>query len=140
MTRQAAYGSVDSARKATKAGFKPDVISSDLHTRSRDRNLYSLAVTMSKFLSLGYTLNEVISLATAAPARILGLEVTHGRIEPGRKADLTIFSIKQGEFSFADSDNVAFTGDKLIRSEFAVKAGSPFTCKETAAGAGQRKA
>ncbi len=131
--------SADTARKATKAGFRPDAISSDLHALSRDKNLYSLAVTMSKFLTFGYTLNDIISLVTVSPARVLGLEGTHGRIEEGRKADLTIFSIKQGEFVFADSDNAAFTGTQLVRPEFAIKAGSPFTCKETAGNITQRQ-
>lgn len=132
--------SVDTVRKATKAGFRPDAVSSDLHALSWDKHLYSLAVTMSKFLSLGYPLNDVISLVTASPARILGLEATHGKIEPGRKADLTIFSVKQGEFVFADWENTEFKGNMLVRPEYAVKAGNPFTCRDTSDPVGKPKA
>ena len=131
--------SIDSARRAVKAGFAPDTISSDLHLLSRDNNVFSLAVTMSKFFTLGYSLTDIIRLVTVSPARILGLEASHGRLEPGRKADLTVFSIRQGEYAFRDSQQEMFMGDRLIVPEFAVKAGRPFTCDNTPASLGQQK-
>ncbi|CAK7040255.1 MAG: Deacetylase [Desulfovibrio sp.] len=120
--------SVDVARAAGKAGFVPDTISSDLHALSRDKNVFSLAVTMSKFFTLGYGLTEIVRLVTASPAHIMGLESSHGRLEPGRKADLTIFSLRRGAFAFCDSHQKTFTGNTLIVPEFTVKAGKPFVC------------
>lgn len=129
--------SFDTARKATAARFAPDSVSSDLHSLSRKCNLFSLAVTMSKFLALGYSLPEIIRLTTAAPARILGLEDSHGRLAPGRKADLTIFALDVGRYAFADSQSAIFEGDTLIRPIYTIKAGKPFTCNTPQAALGE---
>ena len=39
-------------------------------------------------LSLGFSNLEVSKMASANPARLLGLEKTHGAIEIGKRADL----------------------------------------------------
>ena len=50
------------------AGFRPDVISSDVHVLNIDGPAFDLLTTLSKFLVLGVDLNALVSAVTTAPA------------------------------------------------------------------------
>ena len=63
----------DVGRSAIHNGFKDFTISTDLHARSVNGPVYSLAHTMSKFLALGLSLVEVIRSVTLLPAERFGL-------------------------------------------------------------------
>ena len=89
------------ARHALARGFKPDVISTDMSVP----NLLvtqSLAVTMSKFLCLGLSLEEVIAMTTINPARFLGEEDKRGSLKPGLPAHITVLELTKGDFLFGD--------------------------------------
>ncbi|TVQ40306.1 MAG: amidohydrolase/deacetylase family metallohydrolase [Geminicoccaceae bacterium] len=58
----------DTAEKMVKAGFWPDVISSDVHTLCIDGPAYDNLITMEKFLYLGMELPEVVRAVTQTPA------------------------------------------------------------------------
>lgn len=61
------------ARAAIGAGVREFSISTDAHIRNVDTIVYSLAHTMSKFLSFGMSLGDVVASVTDIPARQLGL-------------------------------------------------------------------
>lgn len=61
------------ARKAIGAGIRAFSISTDAHIRNVDTVVQSLPHTMSKFLSLGMSLEEVVASVTVIPALQLGL-------------------------------------------------------------------
>ena len=89
------------ARQALARGFKPDVISTDISVP----NLLvtqSLAVTMSKFLCLGLSLEEVIAMTTINPARFLGEEDKRGSLKPGLPAHITVSELVKGDFLYGD--------------------------------------
>ena len=50
------------------AGFRPDVISSDVHVLNVDGPAFDLLTTLSKFLVLGVDLNALVAAVTSAPA------------------------------------------------------------------------
>ena len=50
------------------AGFLPDVISSDVHAISIEGPAFDQLHTLSKFLSLGMSLADVVRASTVAPA------------------------------------------------------------------------
>ncbi|MFW5835088.1 MAG: amidohydrolase/deacetylase family metallohydrolase [Pseudomonadota bacterium] len=58
----------DTAEKMVKAGFWPDVISSDVHTLCIDGPAYDNLITMEKLLWLGMDLGEVVRAVTHTPA------------------------------------------------------------------------
>lgn len=62
------------AAKVLGHGFYNFSISTDLHGRCVNGPVYTLAVTMSKFLALGMPLEKVIRSVTEIPARRLSLE------------------------------------------------------------------
>ena len=54
---------------ALKQGFAPDVISTDLHTGSMNTGMKDILNTMSKFLNMGMTLQDVIKANTVEGRR-----------------------------------------------------------------------
>ena len=61
-------------------------------TRNERGSIAGSVITMldavKMMLSLGFSKSEVSKMASANPARLLGLEKTHGTIEIGKRADL----------------------------------------------------
>lgn len=100
------------ARQALSRGILPYSISTDLHARS-ETLVVSLALTMSKMLALGMSLEEVVERVTVSPARWLH-ETEIGSIRPGAMANLTIFTIEDGKFTFSDSLRESNPGTRLI--------------------------
>jgi len=90
------------AKPALAEGFYPDTISSDLHTYSVGGPVYDLPTTMSKFLHLGMSLNDVIARCTAAPAKIIGLADRIGTLKPGAEGDVTLLRLEEGAFPLVD--------------------------------------
>jgi len=85
----------DVAEAAISQGFLPSTISTDLHRGSIDGPVYDMPKTMTKFLMLGFSLDEVVRLSTIAPAKALGLDDRIGSLKPGYYADVTILGWKE---------------------------------------------
>jgi dihydroorotase len=90
------------AEGALAQGFPPDVISSDLHTGSINGPAYDLPTTMTKFLHLGLSLQDVIARVTMAPAQVLGMAGEIGTLAPGAQGDVTLLSLEAGKFPLRD--------------------------------------
>ena len=60
------------AESALKQDVTPDTISSDVHQYNVHGPVLDLATTLSKFLHLGLTLEQVVERATKGPASIFG--------------------------------------------------------------------
>jgi dihydroorotase len=63
--------SFDTARAMVDQGQLPDIISTDLYAANVNGPVFDLPTTLSKFLALGMSLEEVISAATERPAALL---------------------------------------------------------------------
>ena len=81
--------SFDSARRCLDAGLLPDAISTDIHVNNINGPVFDFATTLTKFLALGMSLNDVLSRATDVPSRAIG-RPDLGRIEPNAHADITV--------------------------------------------------
>jgi len=102
------------ARTMLDAGFLPDTISSDVHLLNLEGPVFDQATTLSKFLSLGTPLTEVIRATTAnAAAAIRRPEL--GTLRPGSAGDATVFTVSDGNFTYVDSTGEQMTGNKQIR-------------------------
>ena len=62
----------DVARKVLDQGLHPDGVSTDGHRGNRAGPVYDLPTTMAKLMALGFSLNQVIEMATANAAKLLG--------------------------------------------------------------------
>jgi dihydroorotase len=96
------------ARAAIEQGFLPDTISTDLTLTNYRHITIDMPTTLTKFMALGLGLEQVLRLATLAPARMLPADRQHGRIAEGVTADLALFALESGEFSYE-----GYFGDRL---------------------------
>ena len=110
------------ARAAIDAGSPPDVISTDLHTLSINGPVFDLPTTLSKFLYLGISLEDVIEKATSAPARIIGREEL-GTLKIGTPGDVAVFELVEGEFDFTDANGNRVIGNQKLMPVLTVKDG-----------------
>lgn len=115
------------AEAAIAQGCLPDTISSDVHVFSGNSpGMPYLPWVMSKMIGLGFSLPEVISMATAAPARVIGRIPKHGTLQLGAPADLSIMELVEGPVDFVDTRNNQRQGKLHLRPIGTVVAGVPF--------------
>lgn len=84
----------DTARKALAAGFVPDTVSSDVHAMCITGPAWDLLRTMTKFLSLGLSLNEVIAATTTRAARAL-CRPELGHLGAGAAGDASVLALAE---------------------------------------------
>jgi dihydroorotase len=82
-----------------EAGLPPRTISSDAHQHSVNGPMFDLPTCMTKLLALGMELEDVVTAATVAPARIVGADAT---LAPGAPADVTLLAREPGPFPLRD--------------------------------------
>ena len=112
---------------ALQQGFTPDIISSDIHSYSvNSPGKPFLPWVMSKFLNLGMSLEQVVALATAAPAKAIGRVAKLGTLQIGAPADLSMVEIVEGPVDFVDTRQNTRKGQRWIKPMQTVKAGRPF--------------
>lgn len=107
---------------ATQQGFKPNVISSDLHTQSMNGGMKDFTNLMSKFLALGLTMNEVITRVTINPANVIHRSDL-GHLSVGTEADVTVLSLKTGSFGYSDVRETKLMGNQKLEAELTIRAG-----------------
>ncbi|MEA2595952.1 MAG: dihydroorotase [Thermomicrobiales bacterium] len=93
--------SFNTARQMLDQGIQPDVISTDIHQLAIQGPMFDMPTTLSKFLNLGMSLPDVIECATSRPAAAMR-KPEHGSLKPGSAADVALFRIEEGDFTFQD--------------------------------------
>lgn len=114
------------ARQALAHGLAPATISTDLHHYNVHGPVFDLATTMSKFLLLGLSLDEVLAKTTSTPAAVLGLTNRLGTVREGALADLTVLALCTGEFAFEDSQHETVLGSQRLEPVAVIRAGRVF--------------
>ncbi len=115
------------AEAAIAQGCPPDTISSDIHVFSGNTpGMPYLPWVMSKFIGMGYTLDQVVGMATAAPARVIGRVPKLGTLQIGAPADLSIMEIVEGAVSFVDTRSNRRDGKMHLRPAGTVVGGVAF--------------
>lgn len=118
--------SFDVAEKALKQDVIPGTISSDLHHFNVHGPVFDLATTLSKFLHLGMSLEQVIERATANPANVFGFPKGLGTLREGAEADIAILRLAEGDFTFVDAMAAKRRGERMLFPVATVKAGRPY--------------
>jgi dihydroorotase len=124
------------ARKMMAAGIYPRTISSDTHgdfTAYHDNSKldYSLCGAMTRLWALGMPLDQVVAATTVHPAQILREETRLGSLKPGRRADVTILDMVEGEWQMRDgSGEVLKVNTRLVPAKV-VRAGEVIESKRT---------
>jgi len=120
------YGNISfaysQALPATKEGFFPNSISTDLHVGSMNDAMKDMLTCMSKFLALGMSLHDVIQASTSNPAK----EIKHeelGNLSVGSGADVAILDMVKGKFGLFDYTGYKIETDKKFECEMTIRAG-----------------
>jgi dihydroorotase len=112
---------------AIQQGCPPDTISSDIHVFSGNSpGMPYLTWVMSKFMGLGFSLEQVITMATATPAKIINRAAKLGTLEVGAPADISVMELVEGPVSFVDTRNNSRTGKAYLKPVQAVLGGVAF--------------
>ena len=115
------------AEAAITQGCPPDTISSDVHVFSGNSpGMPYLPWVMSKLIGLGFSMSEVVSMTTAAPARVISRIPKHGTLQIGAPADLSILEVVDGPVSFVDTRNNKRDGKVFLRPSGTIVAGVAF--------------
>ncbi len=115
--------SFDVGRQAMEDGFPPDTISSDIHSLNIDGPVYDLPTTMSKFLNLGMSLEEVIQRTTVEPARAIGRASDLGHLEVGAAGDVAVLAHEKGSFELVDATKQVLMGEQRLVCKASVREG-----------------
>jgi dihydroorotase len=107
---------------ATKQGFYPDIISTDLHTGSMNSGMKDILNTMSKLLNLGMPLKDVVRANSVKAASVIKRDDL-GHLGVGAEADIAVLGLRRGKFGFIDTGGGKMNGDQKLECELTVKAG-----------------
>ena len=119
-------------RRAMGEGIVPDVISSDLHGRLSQPGfgvVGDLLTTLTKFLPLGLSFDEIIAKCTVDAARVVGWQGRIGSLEVGREADIAVLQIIDEPTKLRDSVGGEVTYNRRIAAKWTVRAGELFRGK-----------
>jgi dihydroorotase len=115
------------AEVAIPGGCTPDTISSDIHVFSGNSpGMPYLPNVMSKFMLLGFTLEQVVAMATIAPAKIINKAPKIGTLQIGAPGDVAIMELVEGPVSFVDTRNNKRDGKAILKPVQTVINGVPF--------------
>jgi dihydroorotase len=115
------------AEAAIAQGCPPDTISSDIHVFSGNSpGMPYLTWVMSKFLGLGYTLEQVVAMATVNPAKVIDRMPKLGTLQIGAPADVSVLEFVEAPVSFVDTRDNKRSGRAYLKPVHTVTAGVPF--------------
>lgn len=104
----------DTAEAALRDGFKPDLISSDVHVIAVEGPGYDMLHTMSKLLNCGLTLAEVIGMSTSRPALAIRRPEL-GHLGVGAAADITVLRQFDSNYVFSDVVGTQRQGSTVLQ-------------------------
>jgi dihydroorotase len=115
------------AEVAIPAGCSPDTISSDIHVFSGNSpGIPYLPNVMGKFMALGFSLEQVVAMATIAPAKIINRAPKIGTLQIGAPGDVSILDVVEGPVTFVDTRNNKRQGKVQLKPVQTVLNGVPF--------------
>jgi dihydroorotase len=108
------------ALPASKQGFVPDSISTDLHIG--DYTTVSMNNVMSKFLALGVPLADVIRRSTLNPASEIHRSEL-GTLSIGKDADIAVLDLMHGHFGYVDCGVAKMDANAQLIARMTIRAG-----------------
>ncbi|WNQ14080.1 amidohydrolase/deacetylase family metallohydrolase [Paenibacillus aurantius] len=116
------------AEAAKRYGIPLGTISTDIYRGNRMNGpVFSMSHVLTKFLSLGYPLEEVIASVTTKAADWLG-KPELGRIQPGDPARLTLFTVENKPVELTDSEGKKRTAGLTLEAKGAMIHGEFIEC------------
>jgi len=108
---------------AIKGGFHPDSISTDLHMGNINGPVVNMVNVMSKCLSIGIPLQEIIMRSTVTPAKEIG-HPELGTLSVDSEADVAVLRHLSGRFGFTDCGGAKMIGNQKLECVMTIRAGN----------------
>jgi dihydroorotase len=118
--------SFDVGRRIIDQGLLPQCISTDLTVPGRLNTVHSMTEMMTRFLGLGFTLAQVVTMCTANPARAIGAAHRLGSLTVGRQADVSVLELREGEWVVYDVLGASLRVTRTLVPFMTVKRGRVF--------------
>lgn len=122
----------DLVERAMGEGIVPDIISSDLHGRLAQPGfgvVGDLPTTLTKFLPMGMSLEQIIACCTIKPARAIGWQDRIGSLAVGREADIAVLEILAEPTKLRDSRGAERLHKQRIAAKWTIRAGEVFQAR-----------
>jgi dihydroorotase len=81
---------------------------------------------MGKFMAMGFSLEQVVAMATIAPAKIINRAPKIGTLQVGAPGDVSIMDVVEGPVTFVDTRNNKRDGKVQLKPVQTVINGVPF--------------
>ncbi|RJT39827.1 amidohydrolase/deacetylase family metallohydrolase [Rahnella woolbedingensis] len=111
--------SFEVARAALSNKLLPDTISTDIHKRSMPGSVWDMSTTMSKLLSLGMPLEDVIRASSTRPREVIRRPYP-AMLEQGARANFTLFELNDSDLIVRDSKGVPSALKQVFDPRFTV--------------------
>ena len=118
--------SFDIGERILDQGITPHCISTDLTLPGRQLTVHSMTEMMSRFLAMGFTMDQVVTMSTLNPAKALGLDGRLGSLEVGKQADISVLELREGDWELYDVLGTSRKVDKAVLPVLTVKKGQVF--------------
>jgi dihydroorotase len=118
--------SFDVGQRILDQGLLPHCISTDLTVPGRLTTVHSMTEMMTRFLGLGFTLPQVVTMSTANPAKAVGVGHRLGSVAVGRQADISVLDMQQGDWVVYDVLGAGLRVDRALAPHLTVKRGRVF--------------
>ena len=118
--------SFDVGRRIIDQGLLPHCISTDLTVPGRLTAVHSMTEMMTRFLGLGFTLPQIVTMCTANPAKAIGVDQRLGSLAVGRQADISVLDVQQGDWVVYDVLGAGLRVDRALVPHLTVKRGRVF--------------
>ena len=106
-------------------GWAPDLISTDMGAITPETpNGLMLPWTMTQYLHLGLTIEQIIERVTLTPTKVFKFPEKVGTLEPGVTGDVTVIDVQEGNFELIDQQNNKRTAKRKIVPVAAVHGGT----------------
>jgi dihydroorotase len=113
--------SFDVARKVLDQGLQPDGVSTDGHRGNRAGPVYDLPTTMAKLMALGFSLNQVVRMATENAARLLGRAHEMGTLRIRQPAEISVLRLTDREWTAIDSQKGTIPARQALVPVYAIR-------------------
>lgn len=110
------------AMPALQQGLWPNSFGTDLHRFSMNAGMKDMLNVMSKYLSMGMPLNEVLLRASWNPAKSIQREDL-GHLSEGAVADIAVLRLREGDFGYVDAGGNRLEGKQKFEAELTIRAG-----------------
>ncbi len=112
----------DQAIPALKQGLLPNSFGTDEHRTSMNAGMKNMLNVMSKYLTIGMTIPDIIASGSWKPAKSIKREDI-GNLSVGSVADIAVLSVLNGKYGYVDSGGNRIEGNQKFEAELTVRAG-----------------